>query len=43
MPLVTFEPTTPVSEQVKTLHALDRAVTVIGTGIPIYRNCPSKR
>jgi hypothetical protein len=32
MPVVGFEPTIPVSEQAKTVHALDRAVTVIGTG-----------
>jgi hypothetical protein len=29
-PLVVFEPTIPAFEQVKTLHASDRAVTVIG-------------
>jgi hypothetical protein len=27
---VVFEPTTPVFEQAKTVHALDRAATVIG-------------
>jgi hypothetical protein len=30
MPRVVFEPTTPVFEQAKTVHALDRAATVIG-------------
>jgi hypothetical protein len=35
MLLVAFEPTTPVSKQAKTVHTLDRAATVIGTGIPI--------
>jgi hypothetical protein len=32
LPEVVFEPTIPVFEQVKTIHALDRAVTVIGSG-----------
>jgi hypothetical protein len=31
MPQVGFEPTTPVFKQTKTVHALDRAATVIGT------------
>jgi hypothetical protein len=31
MPRVGFEPTTPVLERAKMLHALDRAATVIGT------------
>jgi hypothetical protein len=30
MPCVGFEPTTPVFKQAKTVHALDRAATVIG-------------
>jgi hypothetical protein len=30
MPRVGFEPTTPVFERAKTVHALDRAITVIG-------------
>jgi hypothetical protein len=30
MPLVGFEPTIPVFERTKTVHALDRAATVIG-------------
>jgi hypothetical protein len=30
MPRVGFEPTTPVFEREKTVHALDRATTVIG-------------
>jgi hypothetical protein len=30
MPRVGFEPTTPLFERAKTLHALDRAATVIG-------------
>jgi hypothetical protein len=29
---VRFEPTISVSEQAKTVHALDRAATVVGTG-----------
>jgi hypothetical protein len=35
-PQVGFEPTTPVFERVKTVHALDLAVTVIGSYIYIY-------
>jgi hypothetical protein len=31
MPRVSFEPTTPVLERAKTVHALGRAATVIGT------------
>jgi hypothetical protein len=31
MPRKGFEPTTPVLERAKTVHALDRAATVIGT------------
>jgi hypothetical protein len=34
MPQVEFEPTNPVSERVKTVHALDRGTTVIGS----YKN-----
>jgi hypothetical protein len=30
MPWVGFEPTIPVFERAKTIHALDRAATVIG-------------
>jgi hypothetical protein len=30
MPLVGFEPNAPVFERAKTVHALDRAATVIG-------------
>jgi hypothetical protein len=30
MPRVGFEPTIPVFERAKTVHALDRATTVIG-------------
>jgi hypothetical protein len=30
MPGVGFEPTIPVFERTKTVHALDRAVTLIG-------------
>jgi hypothetical protein len=30
MPRVRFEPTIPALERVKTVHALDRAATVIG-------------
>jgi hypothetical protein len=35
MPRVGFEPTIPVFEWAKTVHALDRAVTVIGNFITI--------
>jgi hypothetical protein len=31
MPRVGFEPTIPMFERAKTVHALDRAVTVIGS------------
>jgi hypothetical protein len=31
-----FEPTTPVFERAKTIHALDGAATVIGPGITNY-------
>jgi hypothetical protein len=31
MPRVEFEPTIPVFERAKTVHALDRAATMIGT------------
>jgi hypothetical protein len=31
MPRIGFESTIPVLERAKTVHALDRAVTVIGT------------
>jgi hypothetical protein len=31
MPSVGFESTTPVFERAETVHALDRAATVIGT------------
>jgi hypothetical protein len=30
MPRVGFEPTTPMFEWAKTIHALDRAITVLG-------------
>jgi hypothetical protein len=30
MPLVGFEPTIPLFERAKTVHALDRAVIVVG-------------
>jgi hypothetical protein len=30
MPRVEFEPTTPIFERAKAVHALDRAATVIG-------------
>jgi hypothetical protein len=33
MPLVGFEPTTPVLERAKTVHALDSAATVTGIQI----------
>jgi hypothetical protein len=35
MPLVGFEPTIPALQQAKTVHALDRAATVIGSS-PFY-------
>jgi hypothetical protein len=31
MPYVGFEPTMPASERAKTVHALDRSVTVTGS------------
>jgi hypothetical protein len=34
MPRVEFEPTTPVFERTKTVHALDRAATVTDTHSP---------
>jgi hypothetical protein len=34
MPRVEFEPTTPVFEQAKTVHAVDRAATVIALPLP---------
>jgi hypothetical protein len=33
MSVVGFEPTIPVFERTKTVHALDRAATVIGSGV----------
>jgi hypothetical protein len=36
MPLVGFEPAMPVFQQAKTIHALDRAVTVIGKTDHMY-------
>jgi hypothetical protein len=35
MPQVVFEPTTPVFERAKIVHALDRAATEIGTNFHI--------
>jgi hypothetical protein len=39
MLLLRLEPTVPVFERAKTVHALDRAATVIGTMIIIGENC----
>jgi hypothetical protein len=36
MPREGFEPMTPVFEQAKTVHALDRAATVIGGYRPTH-------
>jgi hypothetical protein len=36
MPSAGFVPTTPVPERAKTVHALDRAATVIGTVILVH-------
>jgi hypothetical protein len=36
MPSVGFEPTIPAFEQAKTVHALDLAVTVIGSSWKYY-------
>jgi hypothetical protein len=33
MPLVGFEPTTPVFEGTKAIHALDREAAVVGSGM----------
>jgi hypothetical protein len=41
MPRVGFEPTIPVFEREKKVHALDRAATVVGTNI--YSMSISKR
>jgi hypothetical protein len=38
MPLVRFEPTIPVFQRTKTLHALDSAATVLGTNECMYLN-----
>jgi hypothetical protein len=38
MPRVGFEPKIPVFERAKTVHALDRAATVIGTKLPSKLN-----
>jgi hypothetical protein len=41
MPRVGFEPTIPAFERAKTVHALDRTTTVIGSniiGLKIYVN-----
>jgi hypothetical protein len=38
MPRVGFEPTTPVFERAKIIHALDRAVTVTGSMEVLTRN-----
>jgi hypothetical protein len=39
IPCVGFEPTIPASERAKTVHALERSVTVTGKGPHIYANC----
>jgi hypothetical protein len=39
MPLVEIEPTIPVSERAKTVHALDRVVTVIGKILSTDAKC----
>jgi hypothetical protein len=36
MPQVGFKPTTPVFEQTKTVHTLDRAATLIGSSFTYY-------
>jgi hypothetical protein len=38
MPLVGLEPTIPAFERAKTVHALDRAATVIGDKSHAYKN-----
>jgi hypothetical protein len=35
MPLMGFEPTVPVVKRAKTVHALDRAATVIGSTVVV--------
>jgi hypothetical protein len=40
MPRVGFEPTIPVFEREKTVHALDRAATVIGSFNIYVREIP---
>jgi hypothetical protein len=41
MPRVGFEPTSPVFERAKTVHALERAATVVGRTL-YYRNVPRR-
>jgi hypothetical protein len=43
MPRVGFEPTIPVFERAKTVHALDGAATVIGEGITQLPQNSSRR
>jgi hypothetical protein len=38
MPRVQFEPTNPTFERVKTVHALDRSTTVIGSLVYVNLN-----
>jgi hypothetical protein len=40
MPQVGFEPTTPVFERAKTVHALDRVATVIGPYTHTHTHIP---
>jgi hypothetical protein len=40
MPWVGFEPTIPVFERAKTVHASDRAATVIGSHSTEFRERP---
>jgi hypothetical protein len=37
MPPVRFEPTIPVLERAKMVHALDRAATVLGLKLPVLK------
>jgi hypothetical protein len=42
MPRVGFEPTIPVFERAKTVHASDRAPTVVGKELPTARGVPKR-
>jgi hypothetical protein len=43
MPRVGFEPTIPMFELARTVHALDRAATVIGLEVSNHLECTASR